>query len=153
NPVALRSAIAPHLAAEEQGVRVDRRVLNAAHRELARRHDLVLVEGAGGWQVPLDRRTSFADWVADQGWPVLLVVGMRLGCINHALLSAESIVRRTRLAGWVANVMPSRQPRWADNLASLEARMPAPLLGVAGARRGAEAMEFANILSRLATPP
>ena len=128
NPYAFAPAIAPHLAAQEAEVRIDRRVLDRAHRALSRDHDLVIVEGAGGWQVPLGPDWTLADWVADRGWPVVLVVGMRLGCLNHALLSAESISRRTRLLGWVANVLPPRQPRLEQNLADLERRMPAPLL-------------------------
>lgn len=135
NPYAFAPAIAPHLAARESGVLIRRRVLEAAHRQLARAHALVLIEGAGGWQVPLGPRWTLADWVGAQGWPVVLVVGMRLGCINHALLSAESISRRTRLLGWIASELPPRQPRLEENLAELSARMPAPLLGRVGPRR------------------
>lgn len=132
NPYAFAPAIAPHLAAREAGVRIERRVLDRAHRELSRDHDLVIVEGAGGWQVPLGRDWTLADWVAERGWPVVLVVGMRLGCLNHALLSAESIGRRTRLLGWIANALPPRQPRLEENLADLTARMPVPLLSRVG---------------------
>ena len=128
NPYAFAPAIAPHLAAREARVRIDRRVLDRAHRDLSRDHDLVIVEGAGGWQVPLGRDWTLADWVADRRWPVVLVVGMRLGCLNHALLSAESIGRRTRLLGWIANALPPRQPRLEENVADLASRMPGPLL-------------------------
>lgn len=142
NPYAFAPAIAPHLAAREAGVRIDRRVLDRGHAGLARDHDLVIVEGAGGWQVPLGADWTLADWVQARGWPVVLVVGMRLGCLNHAMLSAESIQRRTRLLGWVANACPPRQPRLAENLADLERRMPAPLLATidAGARVGQSAL-------------
>nr|WP_293245038.1 dethiobiotin synthase [Panacagrimonas sp.] len=132
NPYAFAPAIAPHLAAREAGLRIDRRVLDRAHRSLARDHDLVIVEGAGGWQVPLGADWTLADWVADHAWPVVLVVGMRLGCLNHALLSAESISRRTRLLGWVANACPPRQQRIEQNIVELEQRMPAPLLARIG---------------------
>lgn len=129
NPYAFKPAIAPHLAAREAGVRILRSRLDAAQRALAARHELLVVEGAGGWQVPLDSRSTFADWVERHQWPVLLVVGMRLGCINHALLAAESIARRAPLLGWVANRLPPAQPRLRQNIEDLRARMPAPLLG------------------------
>jgi dethiobiotin synthetase len=90
------------------------------------------VRGDGGWQVPLGPDWTLADWVARRGWPVVLVVGMRLGCLNHALLSAESIARRTRLLGWVANALPPRQARLEQNVADLERRMSVPLLARIG---------------------
>lgn len=132
NPYAFEPAIAPHLAAQAAGATVALPVLNAAHTDLAARYSLVLVEGAGGWQVPLNGDHSFADWVAQRQWPVLLVVGMRLGCINHALLSAESIARRAPLLGWVANALPPEMPYLQGNIAALEQRMPAPRLEIAG---------------------
>lgn len=149
NPYSFAPAIAPHLAAREAGVRIERRVLDAAHRRLERAHALVLIEGAGGWQVPLGPRDTLAEWVAARGWPVVLVVGMRLGCINHALLSAESIGARTRLLGWVASELPPRQPRLEDNLAELSARMPAPLLGRVGPRRRHLDGELDGLLAEL----
>ena len=114
---------------------------------MAARYDWVLVEGAGGWQVPLNERDTFADWVAGHDWPVLLVVGMRLGCINHALLSAESITRRTRLAGWVANALPPQMTELEDNIDTLQRRMPAPLLGVMPADE-MMALDLQPLLSR-----
>lgn len=128
NPYAFEPAAAPHLAARAAGVTVERSRLDAAHDALAARHAQVLVEGAGGWLVPLNEQETFADWVAARQWPVLLVVGMRLGCINHALLSAESIARRTRLLGWLANPLPPQMPLLAENISALQARMPAPRL-------------------------
>ena len=135
NPYVFAPAVAPHLAAAEAGLRIRRRRLDAALDELRNRHDWVLVEGAGGWRVPLGAGWDFADWVESQELPVILVVAMRLGCINHALLSAESIARRVPLLGWIANEMPPRQPRCDDNVRSLRARMPAPLLGRVKARQ------------------
>lgn len=129
NPYAFKPAIAPHLAAREAGVRILRSRLDAAHRTLSSRHDLLIVEGAGGWQVPLDARSTVADWVESHQWPVLLVVGMRLGCISHALLAAESISRRAPLLGWVANRLPPAQARLRQNIDDLRARLPVPLLG------------------------
>jgi dethiobiotin synthetase len=137
NPYAYAPAIAPHLAAQEarRPIRVER--LDQVHAELAQRHELLVLEGAGGWKVPLDETWSFDAWVAEHEWPVLLVVGMRLGCLNHALLAAESIARETRLVGWVANVLPPEMPRLDDNIEALRRRLSAPCWGVlpAGAQR------------------
>jgi dethiobiotin synthetase len=130
NAYSLAPPIAPHLAAEQAGTTIDLSVLDRAHAALAANHDCVIAEGAGGWAVPLNRTQTFADWVAARQWPVVLVVGLRLGCINHALLSAEAIAARTSLAGWVANTLPPEMPLAAENIASLCARMPAPLWGV-----------------------
>ena len=130
NPVALEQAIAPHVAAQAAGVKIERQRLNEVHAELAARHELVVVEGAGGWQVPFDERSLFSDWVSERQWPVLLVVGMRLGCINHALLSAGAIQARTSLLGWVANVLPPEMTSLAENIATLKQRISAPLLAV-----------------------
>lgn len=130
NPWCFEPPIAPHLAAREAGVELHLDALDRAHDALAAQHQRVVVEGAGGWLVPLNDRDSTADWVARRGWPVLLVVGMRLGCINHALLSAEAIARRAPLLGWVANVLPPAQDRLEQNLQALCERMPAPLLAV-----------------------
>jgi dethiobiotin synthetase len=149
NPYAFAPAIAPHLAAQEAGVRIEQRVLDRAYRALAREHDLLLVEGAGGWQVPLGRRWSFADWVSAQGWPVVLVVGMRLGCLNHALLSAESISRRSPLLGWIASEVPPRQARLDENIRELQRRMPAPMLGRASAGRRVLDAELCAVLGQV----
>lgn len=130
NPFALKPAIAPHVAARAAGVTLDPAVMSAGHDALAAGHELVLVEGAGGWRVPLTDTLGFDDWVAARGWPVVLVVGLRLGCINHALLTAESILRRTRLAGWIANRLPPAMPQWQDSLDTLARHIPAPLLGL-----------------------
>lgn len=130
NPYAFEPAIAPHLAAKAAAQRIKTTVLDEAHVRLAVAHDVVVIEGAGGWLVPLNDDISFAGWVAQHDWPVLLVVGMRLGCINHALLSAESIQRRTRLLGWVANVLPPEMPELQGNIETLQRRISAPLLGV-----------------------
>lgn len=126
NPYAFEPAIAPHLAAALTGSTMDLDVLDRAHAELAARYELIVVEGAGGWQVPLNRTQTFADWVAHHRWPVLLVVGVRLGCLNHALLSAESIGRRTAMVGWVANVLPPAPPHWRENVETLRQRLLAP---------------------------
>jgi dethiobiotin synthetase len=127
NPYAFAPPIAPHLAAEQANRPIDTTVLDAAHARLVASSDWVIVEGAGGWHVPLGRDTDFAGWVAERGWPVLLVVGMRLGCINHAILSANAIAERSPLVGWIANTLDAGQACPADNIACLENRLPAPL--------------------------
>lgn len=150
NPYALAPAIAPHLAAAEAGVEIDTGPILAAHDILAADADLVVVEGAGGWTVPLGERLDFPELVADGGWPVLLVVGMRLGCLNHALLSARAIAERAPLAGWVANVLPPPQPRWQDNIASLRERVAAPCLGtVEPGADPARALAIEALMARL----
>lgn len=150
NPYALESAIAPHLAAADEGVTIDPARLRAAHDSLAADADLVVVEGAGGWLVPLNDTLDTGSFVVGMGWPVVLVAGMRLGCLNHALLSARAIAGSTALAGWVANVLPPAQPRWRDNVTSLSTRLPAPHLGVVhpGAEPSAQ-LAFSDLWKRL----
>ncbi|HUX73414.1 MAG TPA: dethiobiotin synthase [Steroidobacteraceae bacterium] len=130
NPYAFEPAIAPHIAAAESATAVDFGVLDRAYERLRLRSDLIVVEGAGGWLTPLDAARSFADLAAHWQLDVVLVVGMRLGCLNHALLTAESIARRgLRLRGWVANTIDSRFARLQESVASLHSRMQAPCLG------------------------
>jgi dethiobiotin synthetase len=130
NPYALPEAVAPHIAAAEAGVKIEVARILEAHAEIARQVELVVVEGAGGWQVPLSEDLLYSELVTQAGWPVLLVVGMRLGCLNHALLSAGAIRAHTQLVGWIANCLPPRQPRLEANLMTLARRLPAPLLGL-----------------------
>ncbi len=150
NPVALEPPIAPHVAADDVGVSIDTRALIRGAQSLQARCDWVVVEGAGGFRVPLNAHEDFADMVATAGWPVLLVVGMRLGCINHALLSVEAIARRARLLGWVANVLPPQQPRLEENIAALKARIEAPCLGIVRAATPQQASSEIDV-ARLAS--
>ena len=131
NPWLFEPAIAPHLAAAEAGVAIDTDRIVAAHARIRAGAEVVLAEGAGGFLVPLDDRRSFADLPTLLGMDVLLVVGLRLGCLNHALLSAEAVDRRgLRLAGWVGNAIDPQFPRTRENVKTLSARLPAPCLGV-----------------------
>ena len=132
NPVALEPAIAPHIAAAEAGLALNAASLAVDCRKvLARGADLTLVEGAGGWRVPLNDGETLADLARELGMPVIMVVGLRLGCINHALLTAEAIAADSlSLAGWVANQVDPHMDRQQHNLDTLRALMPAPLLGV-----------------------
>ncbi len=131
NPLAFAPAIAPHLAAREAGVDLSVAALAAPVRQvLARGADFTLVEGAGGWRVPLAGAETLSDLPIALGLPVVLVVGVRLGCINHALLTVEAILRDGLvLAGWVANVVDPATSRLEENLATLAERLPAPCLG------------------------
>ncbi len=129
NPVRLPDPLSPHLAAERAGTRIDIHHLVACQRELAQHADAVVVEGAGGFLVPLSPTHTGADLAQALGLPVLLVVGLRLGCLNHALLSAEAIrARGLTLAGWVANRIDPGMAAPDDNIAFLRQRLGAPLL-------------------------
>jgi len=131
NPFAFEPAIAPHLAAREAGVNLSvQALLDPMRAVLAQGADFTLIEGAGGWRVPLSDQASLSDLAIALKLPVILVVGVRLGCISHALLSAEAIARDgLQLAGWVANIVDPRTSRLEENLASLAERLPAPCLG------------------------
>ena len=129
NPVAFEPAIAPHLAAREAGVALTvQSLLKPMQQILARQADFTLIEGAGGWRVPLADQDNLSDLALQL--PVILVVGVRLGCISHALLTAEAIARDgLPLAGWVANIIDPKTSRLEENLATLAERLPAPCLG------------------------
>ena len=131
NPYSFAPPIAPHLAAQQAGIRIELPVVVAACARLAAAADVVVVEGAGGWHVPLNEREDMADLAQALGLPVVLVVGLRLGCLNHALLTAESIDRRgLSWAGWVGNAIDPEMAARAANLEALQTRLPAPCLGV-----------------------
>lgn len=130
NPLALVPAVAPHIAAQEAGAELSvARLLQLTEATRARTDDVLLIEGAGGFLVPLNARELYADFALALAAPVILVVGMRLGCINHALLTVEAIrARGLRLAGWVANSPQPTMNRYAENLAYLSDHVQAPLL-------------------------
>jgi dethiobiotin synthetase len=131
NPYAFDPVIAPHIAAELSGVRIDIDVIARAYDELSRRAAVVVVEGVGGFLVPLNARDTGADLARRLALPVVLVVGMRLGCLNHALLTRAQIEAcGLRCAGWVANCIVPGMPQLDANVRSLEERLDCPLLGV-----------------------
>ena len=131
NPYVFDPPIAPHIAAERCGVRIDLDIIAAAFARLAAQADVVVVEGAGGWRVPLNADEDMADLAARLGLPVVLVVGLRLGCLSHAQLTAESIAARgLPWAGWVGNRIDPTMAEPAANLDALVARLPTPCLGV-----------------------
>jgi dethiobiotin synthetase len=129
NPTLLPDPLSPHIAAERAGVRIDIDHLVSCYRELARRADAVVVEGAGGFHVPLSDSSTGADLAQALALPVVLVVGLRLGCLNHALLTAQAIrARGLTLAGWVANRIDPAMQAPQENIAWLQRQLAAPLL-------------------------
>ncbi|NEX18329.1 MAG: dethiobiotin synthase [Halochromatium sp.] len=131
NPYAFEPPIAPHIAAAQLGVEMQIEPIKTAYQQLAAQADWVVVEGAGGWRVPLGPGLTLADLASALDLPVVLVVGLRLGCLNHALLSAESIqASGLRLAGWVANRIDPTMAAVDENLTTLREWLAAPCLGV-----------------------
>lgn len=129
-PVLLREPMAPHIAARREGVAIDVRALHAGLLRGAVGSDFCVVEGVGGFCVPLDDEHDTVDLARDLGLPVVLVVGMRLGCLNHALLTAQAIAAAgLPLAGWIANELHPAMNGLDENVATLERRLRAPLLG------------------------
>jgi dethiobiotin synthetase len=129
NPYCFAPAIAPHIAARQAGVVIDRAYIRTSYESLAARADCIVVEGAGGWLVPVTPDATMADIARDCGLPVVLVVGLRLGCINHALLTAQSIaLTGLELAGWVANDPAPAMPERAASVAEITKRIAAPCL-------------------------
>lgn len=129
NPVLLPDPVSPHIAAERAGVTVQLAPILQAYQQLAAQADAVVVEGAGGWQVPLSPHLRIADLAVALQLPVVLVVGLRLGCINHALLTADAIrASGLPLAGWIASRVDPQMREPEANLAYLRKHLGAPLL-------------------------
>jgi dethiobiotin synthetase len=147
NPYAFGPAIAPHLAAALAGTTIDDSVLDRAQQRLCATADVLIVEGAGGWLVPLDARRSLADLAVRWRLDVVVVVAMRLGCLNHALLTFECIVARgLHIAGWVANLVDPGFECLSENIAYLRAAAAAPCLGIVPHAPNAAAGEVARSL-------
>lgn len=129
NPYAFEAPAAPHVLAQQQGIEMDIELILTRFRALAAQCDLVVVEGAGGWQVPLNRRQTMADLAVQMQLPVVLVVGIRLGCISHALLTYQSILDSgLSCLGWVANEIEAGMPYVDDNVRAIAERIQAPIL-------------------------
>ena len=130
NPYAFLPPIAPHIAAEKDGVTIEVTHINKAFQRLQSGVDCTVVEGVGGWRVPLNEKQTLADLVRTLDLPVILVVGLQLGCINHTLLSAEAIQGDgIRLCGWVANQIDPGYENTEATVKILTQKLPAPLLG------------------------
>jgi dethiobiotin synthetase len=131
NPYSFERPVAPYLAAKFVGVRINLERIHQSYSELATQADVVIVEGAGGFRVPLNESQDGADLARLLKLPVILVVGMRLGCLNHAVLTADAIARcGLKLAGWVANCVDGEMDMLSENIEALTARIKGPLLGV-----------------------
>lgn len=147
NPFAFPLPLAPELASAAAGVEVALPPLQAACARLSARADIVVVEGVGGWMAPLSGTLDQADLARALDLPVVLVVGLRLGCLNHAYLSARAIAADgCRLAGWIANEVDPAMARIDDNVALLSQRLPAPCLGRLPHAAGADAAALARLL-------
>jgi len=148
NPYAFEPAIAPHIAAELAGLEIGLDAIVQAYEELSRLAEVVVVEGVGGFLVPLNATQTSADLATRLGLPIVLVVGMRLGCLNHALLTRRQIERsRLRCAGWVANCILPDMPQLDGNISALEQRLDCPLLGVVPFRPDQSAAQASRLLS------
>ncbi len=130
NPISFELAIAPHIAAELENRPIDLHVITQGLKYLQdKRADLLIVEGAGGWRLPLNKEQLLSDWVKTQKLPVILVVGMKLGCLNHALLTYEAIIRDgLKVVGWIANQQQSDMPYYEQNLQMLTDKIDAPMI-------------------------
>ena len=131
NPVALREPLSPHLAASHEGVTITLSPVHASFDDLRNRYDVVVVEGVGGWRVPLAPDLFAADIAKTLALPVVLVVGLRLGCLSHALLTAEAIkADGCTLVGWIGNRIDPQMLAIEENIDTLRALLPAPCLGI-----------------------
>jgi len=152
-PYMLREPAAPHIAAALENVTIEAVPIIAAFAEIQAASDAVVVEGVGGFRVPFNDSFDSADLAAQLNLPVILVVGMRLGCISHALLTAEAIIARGLvLAGWVANTLEPNMRFEQENIAALAARIPAPLLGHVPRLQQATAAQAAEFIDLAGLP-
>ncbi|MFC5510725.1 dethiobiotin synthase [Massilia jejuensis] len=152
-PYLLRAACAPHIAASLEGVAIEPVPIIAAYAEILAASDAVVVEGVGGFCVPFSDSFDSAQLATQLNLPVILVVGMRLGCISHALLTVEAIVARNLvLAGWVANTVDPDMAYFDENLQALAARIPAPMLGIVPRLEQATAAHAARFIDLAGLP-
>lgn len=151
NPIRLVPPIAPHIAAQEVGMTLDAQsIISGLEKQHSYQPDLLLMEGAGGWRLPLSNKLYLSDVVAQINMPVVLVVGMKLGCLNHALLTAEAILSDgLTLAGWIANDVTGTMSRFDENLATLKARMPAQFLGLIPYKTAPTHADLTTIIDKL----
>ncbi|MCG7531913.1 dethiobiotin synthase [Psychrobium sp. MM17-31] len=130
NPICFAPPIAPHIAAVKEGAALNIDTLNNWWQHERGHSDIALIEGAGGWRLPLNDKELLSQFVQAQQCEVIVVIGMKLGCLNHALLTIEAIkADGLTIKGWVANQLIDRMPYYDDNLAYLQQAIDAPLLG------------------------
>ena len=149
NPYCFAAPISPHIAARDAGITMDIELLRQRYAELAREADCVVVEGAGGWLTPISAAASMADVAAALALPVALVVALRLGCLNHAFLTARALAAHgVRLAGWVGNSIDPSFERAADNIGELELRLQPAAAIVPYASQAPEELELPSAAAR-----
>ena len=147
NPYAFIPPISPHLAAKQAGMEIDIEIIRQAYCNLQKISDVVVVEGVGGIMAPLNDRNDVVDMACTLGLPIILVVGMRLGCLNHALITAKIIqASGLKLAGWVANQIEPQMNSYDENLHTLKERLNCPLLGVLPFERNVSTKNFSTLL-------
>ncbi len=130
NPYAFKPAIAPHLAAEKENTVIDLSRIKNIFDELSAQADYIVVEGAGGWKVPINKQQTMAELASALALPVILVTGMRLGCLNHAILTIESIQHAgIPIAGWIANTLSKDFTELDANIKTLKEHLEIPFLG------------------------
>ena len=131
SPYILDMPVAPHLAAAQKGITLDLNIIMQALGDIQNKADCLVIEGAGGFLVPLNHHEDLGDLVQQIGLPVILVVGMKLGCINHALLTQEAIkARGLNIVGWVANSLVNEMSLLQENISTLQVKINAPFLGL-----------------------
>jgi dethiobiotin synthetase len=149
NPYCFAAPIAPHIAARDAGIAVDIELLRRRFDELASKADCVVVEGAGGWLTPISAGASMADVAAALALPVILVVGLKLGCLNHSFLTARALAQKgVKLAGWVGNSIDPAFERAADNIRELENSLQPAAAIVPYASHAPEALELPSAAAR-----
>ena len=128
NPISFQLPIAPHIAAELENKPISLDLISQGLQSLQQKNaDLFIVEGAGGWRLPLNDKQMLSDWVVEQNLPVILVVGMKLGCLNHAVLTYETIINDgLNVVGWIANQLQADMPYYQENLQMLSKKIDAP---------------------------
>lgn len=147
NPYSFYLPVAPHIAAHHAGVNINFERILESYQELSSQADVVIVEGAGGFIVPLNETQNSADLVVAMGLPVILVVGMRLGCLNHALLTIHAIKEyNLECAGWIANVLDANMAALDENIHTLRQLLDAPLLGILPYSAAPEPRELASLI-------
>jgi len=148
NPYCLRAPVSPHIAAREENVLIRFERIRQAFDELAQSCECLFIEGAGGFLAPLSEEIDAPRIALELDLPLILVVGMRLGCINHTLLTAEAILSRgLRLEGWIANCIYTNMPRLYENIDTLRHRLDAPLMGTLPHAPGVAPSTLAHLIT------
>jgi len=149
NPYCFEPPIAPHIAARRVDQRIEVEKIISAYNELRDAADVVIVEGVGGWMVPIDGRQTMADVAVEMNLPVIMVVGVRLGCINHALLTYESIkASGLEFKGWVANIIDPNVSMVPEILDAIQIKMHEPLLGLIPPMKNVDASQVSQCLAK-----